>query len=164
MQTTSSMAELTLFNGTSTDEVDIALRVTSAGPSVGVGTNTPSEELYVVGDITATGTISELSSAKYKTNINQLDNALDMVDNLRGVKFNWRAKDYPNMRFSEDQQVGLVAEEVETVIPELVHADNNGVKSVDYSKLTAVLVEAIKELKAENEELRTRMEALEKGQ
>jgi hypothetical protein len=161
MQTSPTQAELTLFNGDSAEEADIALRVGTDGGRIGINTNSPSEELYVVGDITATGAITELSSAKYKTNISQLDNALDLVDDLRGVNYNWRTEDFPGLQFSPERQIGLVAEEVETVVPELVHSDDNGEKSVNYSKLTAVLIEAVKELKAENEELKARMEALE---
>ena len=162
MQTSPGLAELTLFNGDSSDEADIALRVGADGGKVGINTNNPSEELYVVGDIVATGSITELSSAKYKTDIKQLDNALDMVDELRGVEYNWRTDEFPELQLSEDRQIGMVAEEVETVVPKLVHADANGEKSVNYSKLTAVLIEAVKELKAENEALKARVEALEK--
>jgi len=134
-----------------------------SGASMGIGTNTPSDELYVVGDITATGAITELSSLKYKTNIIGLNNSLSMVNSLRGVRYNWRTNDYPKLQFTDDSQIGLIAEEVETILPELVHADANGEKSVNYSKLSAVLIEAIKELKAENESLKNRLDRIEKG-
>lgn len=159
---TATTSQLTLTGYSSVGVPQIITMMTSTeGANVGIGTEAPADELYVVGDITATGAITEISSLKFKTNINRLDNALDMVDRLRGVSFDWRTADYPNLRFSEDQQIGLIAEEVETVIPQLVHSDNNGDKSVDYSKLTAVLIEAVKELKTENNELRARINALE---
>jgi hypothetical protein len=131
------------------------------GTRVGIGNEAPSDELYVVGDITATGAITELSSIKYKTNIKQLSNALEKVKDLRGVNFNWRAEDYPEMKFPESQQLGLIAEEVEKIVPQLVLVDDNGELSVDYSKLTAVLIEAIKEQQQQIEVLSRRVEELE---
>ena len=59
-------------------------------------------------------------------------------------------------------QIGLIAQEVEELFPELVITDEDGIKSVDYSKMVPVLVEAIKELKSENDDLKARLERLEK--
>jgi len=80
---------------------------------------------------------------------------------LQGVRYNWKKNDYPEMGFPEGEQIGLIAQDVEAVLPEMVHEGNDGYKSIDYARLTAVLVEAVKELKAENEELRSRIERLE---
>ena len=161
MNTTSTQSELALFSGDGVVGHDILLRTTSSGVNVGIGTDDPGNELYVVGDITATGAITELSSLKYKTNINQISGALDKINGLRGVNFDWRYDEYPELKLSSDQQVGLIAEEVEKVIPQLVHADDNGEKSVDYSKLSAVLIEAIKDQQVLIEELSNRIEELE---
>jgi hypothetical protein len=159
---TATTSQLTLTGDASAGDPPVLTMVVGVdGARVGIGTNSPSDALYVIGDITATGAITELSSLKYKTNINQLDNALNLVGDLRGVEYNWRTNDYPEMKFSENQQIGLIAEEVESVIPELVHADANGDKSVNYSKLSAVLIEAVKELKEQNKQLRERVEKLE---
>ena len=57
------------------------------------------------------------------------------------------------------KQLGMLAQEVESTLPELVSTDKQGYKSIDYTKLTPILVEAVKELKAENESLRQRLEA-----
>jgi len=73
---------------------------------------------------------------------------------LQGVSYNWKTAQYPDWGFKDTKQIGLVAQDVETVIPELVSTDTKGFKAVSYNKLTAVLVEAVKELKAENEQLR----------
>ncbi|MBN1506206.1 MAG: tail fiber domain-containing protein, partial [Sedimentisphaerales bacterium] len=59
------------------------------------------------------------------------------------------------------KQIGVVAQEVENVFPEIVASSPAGYKSVDYTKLTAVLIQAVKELKAENDSLRSRLQALE---
>jgi len=159
---TSSYSQLTLTGDASAGDAPIITMVAGAdGPKVGIGTDTPGDELYVVGDITATGAITELSSLKYKTNINQLSDALKKIRNLRGVNYIWRTDEYPEMKFSEDQQVGLIAEEVEKIVPQLVHADNNGEKSIDYGKLSAVLIEAIKDQQKIIEDLSKRVEELE---
>ena len=59
-------------------------------------------------------------------------------------------------------QIGIVAQELEAILPELVSTPEDGYKSVDYTKLTAVLVEAIKELKLQNQELERRIDVLER--
>lgn len=58
------------------------------------------------------------------------------------------------MAFSQKRQIGLIAQEVEEVFPELVHTDESGYKSVEYSKITAILIEAVKEQQAQIESLR----------
>lgn len=159
---TSSTSQLTLTGDAAAgDPPTITMMAGIDGARVGIGTESPGNELYVVGDITATGAITELSSIKYKTNVGQMSDALEKIRNLRGVNYTWRTDEYPEMKFSEDQQVGLVAEEVQKVIPQLVHSDNNGEMSVDYSKLTAVLIEAFKEQQKLIEELSNRLEELE---
>jgi len=79
------------------------------------------------------------SSKRWKTNIKTINNALDLVQQLRGVRFDWMA--------DSKRDIGLVAEEVGQVIPEIVVYESNGVDalSVDYSRLVAVLIEAVKE-------------------
>ena len=60
----------------------------------------------------------------------------------------------PEMDFEEGTQYGLIAQDLETVIPELVDTDEEGWKSIEYSHLVPVLIEAVKELKQENDELK----------
>ena len=76
------------------------------------------------------------------------------VNSIRGVSFEW--KDDEN---GKGPQIGLIAQEVEKALPELVHTDREGYKSVTYDKLTAVLAEAIKEqqrtIVAQNERIAT---------
>ena len=94
---------------------------------------------------------------------------------MRGVEFKWRTEEYPDKSFDEGKKIGLIAQEVEKVLPEAVRTDKEGYKSVEYADIVGVLVEAVKdlkklnealkaqdeELKRQNEELRTRIEALE---
>ena len=65
-------------------------------------------------------------------------------------------------RFSEERQIGLIAQEVCEVVPQVVSEDDNGYYNIDYPKLTPLLIEAIKELTAQNKDLQARLEALER--
>ena len=85
-----------------------------------------------------------LSDINYKENINTVNNALLKVEQLRGVKFDWKETGSPSY--------GVIAQELEQVLPELVHG--NDPKTVNYNGIIGVLIEAIKELKAEVEELK----------
>ena len=70
---------------------------------------------------------------------------------MRGVSYLWRVDDFPNKNFSDGTQLGVIAQEIEAVFPELVHTDKKGYKSVQYSNIVAPLIEAIKTLKHQNE-------------
>jgi predicted acyltransferase (DUF342 family) len=82
------------------------------------------------------------SDARLKNNIVNLDGALDKLDSIRGVYHHWNNEAQPN------RAIGVIAQEVQAVYPELVIEGGNGFLSVDYPKLTAVLLQSIKELKA----------------
>jgi trimeric autotransporter adhesin len=112
--------------------------------NVGIGTATPSNILTVAqgaGSALADGWAT-YSSRRWKTNIQTLHNALQKVEQLRGVSYDLQA--------NGKHEVGVIAEEVGPVVPELVTWDNNGkdAQSVDYSRLTALLIEATKEQQA----------------
>ena len=83
------------------------------------------------------------SDARLKKNVVTLEGALDKIDAIRGVHYHWI-----DAAQSESRQVGVIAQEIQAVYPELVMEGGNGFLSVDYPKLTAVLIESIKELKA----------------
>lgn len=87
------------------------------------------------------------SDRRFKQNVKPITSALDKITALQGMTFTWNQKEYPQRFFTEAPQVGLIAQDVETVIPEVVLTDEEGFKSITYDKLTAVLVEAVKELK-----------------
>jgi hypothetical protein len=100
------------------------------------------------GNIVAAQDITAFSDARLKENVSTIENALDKVDNLRGVNY--------NMKDSDDAKIGVIAQEVEEILPQVVHTsdDEMQTKSVDYGKLCAVLIEAVKELKKEVDELK----------
>lgn len=119
--------------------------------NVGIGTSPGSYKLYVSGSAYATGTWGT-SDIRLKKNIRRLDKVLEKIQNVRGVSFNWRSERFPDKGLPKDRQIGLIAQEVEREFPELVHIDNEGYKALAYDKMTAVLVEAIKEQQREIEE------------
>ena len=103
----------------------------------------------VTGALVASGDVTAFSDETLKTDINTINDALSTVGKLRGVSYKWKENNKPS--------IGVIAQEVEQIIPELVHTsehDGKEVKSVDYGKMVGVLIEAIKELKAEVEELK----------
>jgi hypothetical protein len=114
------------------------------GGNVGIGTSTPTVKLEVNGRLKTQG-INELSDARYKKDIQTLTNALANIEKLRGVSYDWKQAEFPEKNFEAKHQIGLIAQELELVYPELVNTDADGYKSVDYSKLVAVLIEAVKE-------------------
>ena len=109
--------------------------------NVGIGTTSPNYKLHVYGRIKTSG-ITESSDERLKENISDLTNALEKVIQLRGVSYNWKDK----ANYSEKTQIGLIAQEVEKIIPELVDCDSQGYYAVQYTHLVPLLIEAVKEL------------------
>jgi hypothetical protein len=110
--------------------------------------------------------VDQSCDIRTKTNIQRLDGALEKLEHVRGVAFVWDESSRARGRGVPGQpSIGVIAQEVEEAFPELVFdsGDEEGYKGVDYSGLTAALIEAAKELKAQNEALRSRIEALERA-
>lgn len=106
----------------------------------------------VAGSVFFHGAAVNLSDERLKDSILAIEDPLAKVSAIRGVSYNLTA------RPERGREIGVIAQEVEKVLPELVvTCPNNGMKAVDYGKLTAVLLEAIKQLKQEVEELRGAM-------
>ncbi len=129
--------------------------------NVGIGTMSPGYKLHVVGSAAKTTGIywTSISDRRLKKNIKPLAGALDRLTRLQGRTFTW--KDAGDLNATEGTHIGLVAQEVEEVFPQWVSEDNQGRKQVTLEGLEAVTIEAIKELKLENELLRKRLEILE---
>jgi hypothetical protein len=110
---------------------------------------------------------SATSDERLKTNVRQVEGALDKLQRIRGTAFEWAETEssYALAGAPGQSSIGVVAQEVEEVFPEVVsiYDPDQEYKAVDYSGLTSVLIEAVKELKAQNEELRSRIEALERA-
>lgn len=129
--------------------------------NVGIGTTSPAYKLDVIGDIQCVA-LHETSDARLKTNVRQLTGTLEKIDQVHGIAFEWNEAAEAIGATTGQKQIGMMAQEVEAVWPELVSTPENGYKSVDYTKLTAVLIEAIKELRSQNQELKRRIDVLEK--
>lgn len=122
------------------DLVTIPYRFDSYGNFTTIGSITASKDISCSGDITAGGALNTTSDESVKENIKPITDALSKVEELNGVTFNY---------IEGDKSAGLIAQDVEKILPELVSENEDGIKSVAYGNLVGLLVEAIKELKAE---------------
>jgi hypothetical protein len=131
--------------------------------NVGVGTGNPSDKLHVVGNVRANDFLVT-SDARLKTGIHPMRDALEKLKRLRGVEFAWKETNSGSDGESR-RGAGVVAQEVEAVAPELVDtgAGEEAYRGVNLSGLMGMMIEAVKELAAENGVLRRRIEALEGG-
>jgi hypothetical protein len=126
---------------------------------LGVRTSTTSASyaMYVEGGIYSTGNIVAYSDIRKKTNIVTVDNALDTVGKLRGVYYN-RIETNDEKVDPNKRQIGVIAQEVNEVLPEVVtYAKDVDEYGVQYGNMAGLFIEAIKELKAEIEELKQRL-------
>jgi len=111
------------------------------------GAPTATNAVVVNGKVKSTG-INETSDGRLKKNITAIESALSKVLSLQGVTYDWRREEFPERNFLVGKQYGLIAQELERIIPELVDTDEEGWKSIEYSHLVPVLIEAIKEQQA----------------
>jgi hypothetical protein len=171
----------TVSIGRATDDVVMIGRTSSNG----------TYKFYVEGDgtnnsIGGSAAWTNASDARYKKNIRRIEGALDLVSNLEGVRYEFNQDRFPG-RFEKGTQIGLIAQQIEPFVPEVVRTEPSGYKGVQYAQLVGLLVEALKDvraklfevddhsrgmasLKKENEELkvelqdvRVRLERLEKA-
>jgi cytoskeletal protein CcmA (bactofilin family) len=127
-----------------------ALTITKTTGNVGIGDSTPDRLFDVKGNVcldlnadeACTDNTAALSDSRLKENVIDLTNSLDLIEELRAVRFNWNGE----YNTGTANSLGFIAQEVETVFPELVITDTAGYKNLDYSKLTAVLAGAVQEL------------------
>ena len=128
--------------------VGTALTLSSASVDGGATVNILGNNINLAGVATAQD-FDALSDANFKDNIETVENALDKVDNLRGVRFEWKRSGAP--------AYGVIAQELEEVLPELVHGGVGAdPKTVNYNGIIGVLIEAIKELKEEVNQLKNK--------
>lgn len=126
--------------------------------------STTTQNLYVFGDIFATGNITAFagspSDARLKENIVTITNALSIVDGMRGVYYDWTDEYLENFTgnvFIPKHDTGVIAQEVQEVLPEVVFMKPNGDLGVRYEKIVGVLIQAVKELKAEVDSLKSQL-------
>ncbi len=129
------------------------------GGSVGIGTNDPQAKLHVTGLIVSTSSGSP-SDFRFKEEISPLENATAMVSQLKAVRYNYKVSEFPQEGFPADAQIGFVAQDLETVLPHLVHTRPDGYKWVDYAKMTPVLAQSMIEMNERIEKLEAENQAL----
>ncbi len=109
------------------------------------------------GVLTVNGTAYP-SDIRFKKQISNIQDPLKKILALNGVEYFMRSEQFPQMHFNTDKQVGLLAQEVEKVLPQAVQVINDdGYKGVDYAKLVPLLIEAIKQLKNELDEVKSKI-------
>lgn len=117
------------------------------GGRVGIGDSTPSYDLDVGGTIRATGDVIAYSDARVKENVETLKDSLSKVNKLRGVSYT------RNDIEDKSTKIGVIAQEILEVVPEVVVLDDKGRYSVSYGNIAGLLIESIKELTNRIEQL-----------
>lgn len=133
---------------------------TAGNPTINVGEDIPSlasNNTFAGSSNTFSGTVfaslfQQSSDSRLKADVKTLNNAVEVVNNLRGVSYLKDGK----------KEIGLIAQEVEQILPEVVGETSDGFKTVAYANIVGLLVEAIKEQQNTIKELTTRLEKLEK--
>jgi Chaperone of endosialidase len=167
-----------------TNDIVIGMGLLPSG-NVGIGTPldvtgipTATDKLQVFGDArvgnaTTNGCLKRFdgnflvgtcaSDRRYKRNITPFGSVLTQLTTLQPVHYYWRTTEFPEKHFGDAQAYGLIAQDVEQVLPELVVTNPDGYKAVDYSKLPLLTIQAVKELKAENDNLKERLAEVERA-
>ena len=116
--------------------------------------NISGSQIEASGDVIAFGSSDE----RLKDNIQPIENSLNKVDKIGGYTFVWNDK----QSTYEGKDVGVIAQEIEEVLPEVVMTRGNGFKAVKYEKIVPLLIESIKELKQEVDEIKQKCDCLNK--
>lgn len=126
------------------DGAEVSIRYNNS-----VKLTTTSTGVTITGDATAAN-FNTTSDATLKTNVETLTGSLDAINAMRGVSFDWIE--------NGGSEVGFIAQEVEQVLPQVVNTNDDGIKSVKYGNIVAVLVEALKEQQAQIDALTERLD------
>ena len=130
------------------------MRIDSNG-NVGIGTTAPSYKLHVAGDIYSSGDVISASDIRYKENLKIIPDAVDKINKLNGYTFTRTDTDNKNKKYA-----GVIAQEVQEVLPEVVSTNNEGYLTVSYGNMVSLLIEGIKEQHKEIEELKAAVQQL----
>ena len=131
---------------TGDDAMKEQMRINNQG-NVGIGTTNPVSKLQVVGTTTSTD-FNAISDIRHKENIHELENALEKILSIRGVNFTFLDDDEKRLH------AGIIAQEVQPIIPELINTTNDDKWTANYDGLTPYLIECVKTLSKENETIR----------
>jgi hypothetical protein len=143
--------------GTDTYGVNGYCNGTNCIATYGTCTGSGCVAVYAAGDLDYTGNLNHRSDERLKTDITTLQGSLDKLLRLRGVSFHWK----DTAKQGGELQRGFIAQEYEKVFPEWVKVGPDGFKMIQTQGLDSLEVESIRQLKAENDDLRNRVAALE---
>lgn len=132
-----------------------------------------SNRVHFGGDVYATGTFTtasgfqNCSDYRFKKDFTPINSALTGIGQIQSYYYFWKKDEFPQYGFNSQRQIGFIAQDIEKIYPEVVSTDANGYKSVDYGKLTPILLVAINELNAkvtalegENTDLKAQVEGI----
>lgn len=142
---------LEIYTGRSNNGASLQATMTSNG-NLGLGTSTPSVRLNVNGEILATNDITAFSDITAKSNIQIITNPLEKVLRLNGYTYDMH-QERPSTSKITPRYTGVIAQELEKVLPEAVHKDPQGKLSVAYGNMAGLFIECIKELTEQNKQL-----------
>ena len=130
-----------------------ALKIATGTSGIATTIGHTVSETTVGDNLTVTDTLTELSMREMKTNISNMENMLPAVLQMQGVQFDWKKDDGEGLN-----HYGFIAEDVDKILPNLVSHDSEGkAQGIQYSKMTAVLLEAIKEQQVQIDELKSKI-------
>ncbi|GBU08834.1 hypothetical protein AwDysgo_21650 [Bacteroidales bacterium] len=127
--------------------IETAIRAFNKGYNIALGNFTnlhPTHRLAVNGDIMAQE-IHLTSDKRFKKNIEAIPGALNKLLKLQGVSYDWRTDEFEDRQFNNQHQLGLIAQDVEKIVPEAISISADGYYSIDYNKIIPILIEAVKE-------------------
>ncbi|ALR31189.1 hypothetical protein ATE47_11950 [Chryseobacterium sp. IHB B 17019] len=158
------------FDGTALGDADFIFKSSNGGTyvdrmiiknggNVGMGTNTPTQKLHVIGNILASGTITP-SDIRIKKDITDNTYGLKEVLNLRTINYK-----YKDEELSKDKKIGFIAQEIKAAMPELVTTADDNMKTlgVNYAEMTVILTKAIQEQQIQINTLKKEIEELKKN-
>lgn len=141
---------VTLTSDGTASTVAIAKKLTTGDIVAIAGAHTDTtKELYVNGDVYATGTVTSASDARFKRDVRPISGAMDVARAVNPVTFDFKVDKFPDRRFPTERQAGVIAQELETTLPDLVTTDDYGYKGVAYERLGVYALAAVKELDAD---------------
>lgn len=135
-----------------------------ANGRVGVNTTSPNYSLQVNGTLAGNAAYINLSDKRFKTDIRPIDHAVQKLMRLRGVRFNWNSHLLGNKSTDKAMHTGFIAQELEPVLPQAVTTANDALrtKSVAYSEVIPVLVEAIKQQQKQTQQQQKEVDELKR--